>query len=59
MDDFGGGVCFGVVISIVLIMLLIAIDPNSARNVLDACLESLPRDQYCELTAVPKEVNDD
>jgi len=45
----------------IVLTFIIALTPNDltrARDAINACEAELPRDQYCEITAIPKPIED-
>jgi len=54
MEDFGWGVT-GLIIVLILALLVVSTFQNTTRELLiRTCEAELPRDQQCELIAVPK-----
>lgn len=54
MEDFALGFVVGVVMAWVITTFIFDLAPE---GIVEACQAELPRNQYCELIAVPKEVD--
>lgn len=59
MNNFVMGVFVGLVIFTVLLRIIPASNVYKYIAAIEACENSLPRDQNCKINAIPKEPEDD
>ena len=56
MKEFDVGLCVGITLSFIVIIFISIVYPSASSKAIEECQKSLPRNEFCEIVAVPKKV---